>query len=76
VRRIASAVFRNEHSVLTVSTLLKREYGLDGVCLSIPCVVGTQGIERIVTMPLAGEEEKALQASARVIQSTIQQLQI
>lgn len=76
VRRIAAAVFRNEHSVLTVSTLLNGEYGLDGVCISIPCIVGAQGIERIVTMQLAREEEEGLQASARIIQSTIQQLQL
>lgn len=75
VRRIISAVLRDEFSVLTVSTLLTGEYGLNNMCLSLPCVLGAGGIERIVAGALADEEEQALRLSAGVVESVIDQLE-
>ncbi|MDF1515380.1 MAG: L-lactate dehydrogenase, partial [Anaerolineae bacterium] len=41
--RIVGAILRDSHSVLTVSTLLLEEYGLDDVCLCVPCIVSQEG---------------------------------
>ncbi|NLZ06364.1 MAG: L-lactate dehydrogenase [Phycisphaerae bacterium] len=69
--RISGAILRNEHSVLTVSTLLQGEYGLQGICLSVPCIVGEDGVERIVDARLAPEEQKGLEQSAQVLRSVL-----
>ena len=45
VTRIAHAIVRDEHSVLPVSNLLQGQYGIDGLCMSIPAVVGRNGVE-------------------------------
>jgi L-lactate dehydrogenase len=66
--RIVGAVLRDEHSVLTVSTLLDGEFGLNDVCLSVPCIVGRNGVERIIEGPLSEPERTALIASAAVLQ--------
>lgn len=71
VLRIIGAILRDERSVLTVSTLLQGQYGLDGVCLSVPCIVGAGGIERIVHTTLSPFEREALGRSAEVIRSAI-----
>ena len=63
--RITRAILRDEKGVLTVSTLLKGEYGIHDVCLSVPCVVGQQGVERIVEGTLASQEHAALKNSAQ-----------
>jgi L-lactate dehydrogenase len=65
--RISGAILRNEHSVLTVSSLLRGEYEIDNICLSVPCIIGEGGIERIITAPLSKEEQAALKASAQSI---------
>jgi L-lactate dehydrogenase len=65
--RITEAVFMNQQSVLTVGTLLQGEYGLSDVCISLPCIVGATGIERVLTNPLAEEEEAALRDSAKIL---------
>ena len=70
VRRIAEAVLRDEHSVLTVSTRLHGECGVDGVALSLPCVVGRGGVERVLSPALASAELKALRESADAIRAT------
>lgn len=72
--RIVGAVLRNEHSVLTVSTRLDGEYGLQDVCLSVPCIVAQSGIERIIEGRLTGEEQRALRDSAAVLRERCREL--
>ena len=74
VRRIVEAIIRDENSVLTVSTLLNGEYGLDGVCLSVPCIINRKGIKSIVETTLDQSEEKALKKSAEIIRDTYMQI--
>lgn len=74
MNRIVGAILRNEHSVLTVSTLLEGEFGLQDVCLSVPCIVSAGGITRIVESRLLPDESSALLASARVLRETIEKL--
>ncbi len=69
--RISGAILRNEHSILTVSLLLQGEYGIDDICLSVPCVVGKTGVERIITAQLSEDEQAALKASARALRSAL-----
>ena len=64
---IVESIIRDEYSVLTVSTLLKGEYGIEGIFLSLPCVVNRQGIERKMQLSLSTEEESALRHSAEVL---------
>ncbi len=74
--RISSAILRNEHSILTVSLVLQGEYGIDNVCLSVPCVVGEGGVERIITAPLSEAEQANLEASAKMLRGALDSLRI
>ena len=67
MNRITEAVFMNQQSVLTVGTLMKGEYGIENVCLSLPCVLGSKGVSYVFSNPLAEDEERALQDSAEVL---------
>ncbi|EMB24349.1 L-lactate dehydrogenase [Treponema denticola] len=63
--RIAGAILRNEHSILSVSMTLDGEFGLKDVCLSVPCIVGRSGAERVIESDLPADEQAALEASAK-----------
>jgi L-lactate dehydrogenase len=65
--RITRAILRDEHSVLTVSSLLDGEYGLSDVCLSIPCIVSAHGIEQVIAGQLAEGEMESLRKSAAIL---------
>ncbi len=69
--RIVQAILRNERSVLTVSTVLAGEYGLQGVSLGVPSIVGQRGVEAVLEAKLSSEERKALAHSASVLQEAI-----
>jgi len=65
--RIVEAVLNDQKSILTVSTDAERRYGLPRVCLSLPCLVGADGVEGVIDAPLAPEEEAALKRSGDVL---------
>ncbi len=69
--RIVGAVIRNERSVLTVSTSLEGEYGLEDVSLSLPSIVSGQGVEKILGASLPKEEMDALQNSANTLKEAM-----
>lgn len=69
--RITGAILRNENSVLTVSSLLQGEYGIHDVCLSVPCIVGENGVVRIIDACLNPEEQETLNRSAQAIAQTL-----
>ena len=52
VCRIAESVIRNEHSIMPISVYLDGLYGLHDICLSIPTVVGQEGAEKVLDIPL------------------------
>jgi L-lactate dehydrogenase len=68
--RIVEAVIRDEHAVLPVSTLMTGQYGIDGVYLSLPCVIGAGGVERVLEPDLEPAELTALTASAQVLRES------
>jgi len=76
VRRIVEAIVRNENSILTVSSLLEGEYGLNDMCLSIPSQVNSSGIVRIINVPLSNEETLLLNKSADSLKKVISGLHL
>lgn len=76
VKRICESILRDENSILTVSGLVDGEYGIAGVCLTLPSIVNRKGRARVLAVPLAAREEEALHHSARTLQSIIAQLDL
>jgi L-lactate dehydrogenase len=69
--RICEAVLRGEQAVLTVSTLMTGQYGLSDLYLSLPCVIGAGGVERVLTPDLSPAERTGLAASAAALQKAL-----
>ena len=67
VKRICEAIVRNEKSILPVSSLMTGEYGLNDVVLSIPSVVGENGVEKVVPIGLSDDEMAELKKSADIL---------
>ena len=59
VCRIVSAIAMDSRDVLPVSSVLHGEYGIDGVAISVPSIIGKNGIEDIYEVMMT-EEENAL----------------
>lgn len=72
--QIVAAIVRNQHTVLSVSTLVNDVYGLADVYLSLPAVIGRRGVEHLIRLPLADNEVAQLRQSAHVLRASLQQL--
>lgn len=65
--RIIEAILRDEKSIMPLSVKLSGQYGLSDVYLSLPTVIGQNGVIRILTPYLSEEEEGKLHNSAKVL---------
>ncbi len=65
--RITKAIFSDEHSILTISSLVDGEYGIKGAYLGLPCIVGREGRIKLIELDLNDEEHKKLERSASII---------
>ncbi len=76
VGRIAACIVRDEHAVLPISVALEGEYGLDRLALSVPSIVGKNGLEKILEIPLGKEEREALSRSAGQLREAVDSLKL
>lgn len=76
VSKIVSAVLNDEKSVLTVSTYIKSEFGgaLADVYLSLPCVVGSNGVSRILHPSYSKKEQLAIVDSGKALKDKIAEM--
>jgi len=71
VVRICEAIVRDERVVLPVSSLLTGQFGISDLYLSLPCLIGAGGIERVLVPELNRREEAALRESATAVRDAI-----
>ena len=76
VKRICECIIRNERSILPVSSMMHGEYGIDGISLSMPAIVGLTGIETHVPIALNAEEAEKLRASAETLKKIAATLEL
>ena len=76
VCRIAESVIRNEPSIMPISVYLDGLYGLHDICLSIPTVVGQEGAEKVLDIPLDLMEMGKLVYSAEELKKIIGELKL
>ncbi|PHV72468.1 L-lactate dehydrogenase [Sporanaerobium hydrogeniformans] len=76
VARIVTAICLNELSVLPVTTTLEGEYGITNVAISVPCIIGKEGIHDILEIPLSLNEQEALKKSAESVMKLMSDFEI
>ncbi|MBQ3601361.1 MAG: L-lactate dehydrogenase [Lachnospiraceae bacterium] len=76
VKRICEVIVRDEKSILPVSTMMHGEYGIDQVVLSMPCIVGKEGIETKVPFQLSENEKEQLASSAKILKDILKTIEI
>ena len=74
VKRIVECIIGNEKSILTVSSLLDGEYGINDICLSVPTIVSDDGAEKILEIDFDKEEICGLQKSAEKLKNLAKEI--
>jgi len=76
VKRICESIVHNQKSILTVSSMQHRYYEADGVCIGMPAVVGSDGVEQVVCIDLDGREAQLLKKSVSAINDVINSIEL
>lgn len=76
VRRICEAIVRDEKTILPISSIQHDNHGISDVALSMPAIVGKDGVESTVPISLNDAETKALKESADTLKKVIEEVQI
>lgn len=76
VKRICEAISHDERSILPVSGMMHGEFGIDDVVLSMPAIVGKDGIETQVPISLDEQEQEKLKESADTLKKILKELDI
>ena len=72
--RITKAILGDESSVLTVSAMLKGEYGQTDVFAGVPCIINRNGIQRVMELSLNEEEQEKMENSCRILKESFDQM--
>jgi malate dehydrogenase len=68
------SMVKNKRMTLPCSAYLNGEYGIEGIFMGVPAVLGSNGIERVVELELNAAEKEAFQTSANKIKTSVSQL--
>jgi len=68
--QVVQAVLHNENRMISCSALLDGEYGEKDLCIGVPCILGRNGIEKIVEFDLNDAEKELFHKSAEAVHKT------
>jgi malate dehydrogenase len=73
---MAEAILKDKKRVLACACLLEGEYGVDGLYVGVPCVLGAGGVERVIEVELDAAERKAFDASVEHVRALVSQIKL
>ena len=71
INQLVDAVLRDTKRVYPISVPLTGQYGYHDVSISVPCVIGKNGVEKILEVPLSEEEKKLMDKSVKILKEII-----
>ena len=70
--RITKAILGDEHSVLTVSAMLRGDYGQRDVFTGVPCIINQDGIQKVLPLSLTDEEMEKFARSCETLRESFE----
>jgi malate dehydrogenase len=73
---MAESILLDKKRVLACACLLEGEYGVDGLYVGVPCVLGAGGVEKVLEVEMKADERKLFDASVEHVRALVQQIQL
>ena len=74
--QMVESIVRNQHRLLPCAAYLTGQFGIDGIYMGVPCILGSDGLEKIIEIDLTDDEHEALQSSAKAVKETLGKLDL
>jgi malate dehydrogenase len=69
---MAESYLKDKKRVLPAAAFLEGEYGVNGMYMGVPVVIGKGGVERVLDLPLSAEEKALFAQSVKSVQNTVE----
>lgn len=66
---LVDSVLNDQKRMIPCSVMLEGEYGQRDICIGVPCIIGKNGVEQIIELPLSKEEKDKFEKSAEAVRS-------
>jgi len=76
VSTMVESIVKNKKTILPVSALLEGEYGYHDVCIGVPCVLGHDGVEKIIELKLNESEMKVFNLGVQSVKNAIKSFSV
>jgi len=73
---MAESILKDKKRVLACACQLDGEYGVDGLYVGVPCVLGADGVEKVIEVEMDADEKKLFDASVDHVRSLVKQIDI
>jgi malate dehydrogenase len=74
VARMVEAVHYDKKMLLPVSTYVEGEFGVSGICIGVPAIIGRNGVEKIIELDLEGDEKQSFDRGAATLKEAVASL--
>ncbi len=74
--QMVRAILLDEKRLLPAAAYLRGEYGVEGIYMGVPVVLGAEGVEKVVELSLTDQEKQALQRSVEAVRALVEKLRI
>jgi malate dehydrogenase len=71
---MAEAIAFDEKKIIPTCALLEGEYGVKGLFVGVPCVLGKNGMEKVIQVDLSDAEKEAFKKSVGAVQKTVDEV--
>ncbi|HYU32175.1 MAG TPA: malate dehydrogenase [Thermoanaerobaculia bacterium] len=71
---MVAAILGDKQKILPCAVYLQGEYGLEGLFVGVPCLLGRKGMERVIELELSADETAALEKSAGAVRDQVDKL--
>lgn len=71
---MAEAIIFDKKKIIPVCTLLQNEYGVNGLFVGVPAIIGASGVEKIIELDLTDAEKEALKKSVSVVKKSCEEV--
>ena len=73
---MAESFLKDKRRVLACACFCEGEFGVDGLYVGVPCVIGANGLERIIEVELNAEERVSFDASVEHVRALVSQIDL
>jgi len=73
---MAESILRDKKRVFACAALLDGEYGVDGLYVGVPCVLGSGGVERVIEVEMNDAERKLFDQSVEHVRTLVEQIRL